>query len=58
VPVLDGAKGWVAGPVVERFDVGDHVAFVVDAESGAAEEPPEEELGFQAVKDLEPGHAP
>lgn len=58
VPVLDGVKGWVAGPVIERFDVGDHVGFVVDAESGAAEEPAEEDLGFQAVKDLEPGHEP
>ena len=56
VPVLDGVKGWVAGPVVGRFDVGDHVAFLVAAETGAAEEPSAGELGFQAVKDLEPGH--
>jgi flavin reductase (DIM6/NTAB) family NADH-FMN oxidoreductase RutF len=28
VPVLDGVKGWVAGPVMVRVDVGDHVAFV------------------------------
>jgi flavin reductase (DIM6/NTAB) family NADH-FMN oxidoreductase RutF len=58
VPVLEGVKGWVAGPVVGRFDVGDHVAFVVDAETGALEEPSADELGFQAVKDLEPGHEP
>ena len=58
VPVLDGVKGWVAGPVVGRFDAGDHVAFLVDAEAGAAEEPAAGELGFQAVKDLEPGHEP
>jgi flavin reductase (DIM6/NTAB) family NADH-FMN oxidoreductase RutF len=58
VPVLDGVKGWVAGPVVGRFDAGDHVAFLVDAEVGAAEEPAAGELGFQAVKDLEPGHEP
>ena len=58
VPILDGVKGWVAGPVVGRFDAGDHVAFVVDAEAGAAGEPSEDELGFQAVKGLEPGHKP
>lgn len=58
VPVLDGVKGWVSGPIVGRFDVGDHVAFVVDAETGAAGETSASQLGFQAVKDLEPGHEP
>lgn len=58
VPILDGVKGWVAGPVIGRFDVGDHVGFLVDAVTGAAEEPAAGELGFQAVKDLEPGHDP
>jgi flavin reductase (DIM6/NTAB) family NADH-FMN oxidoreductase RutF len=58
VPVLDGVKGWVAGPVAERFDAGDHVAFVVEADVGAADEPAAGELGYQAVKDLEPGHEP
>ena len=57
VPVLAGVKGWVAGPVVGRFDVGDHVAFVLDAEVGSGD-PAADELGFQAVKDLEPGHEP
>ena len=58
VPVLDGVKGWVAGPVVGRFDVGDHVGFVVEAGAGADEEPSAGQLGFQAVKDVEPGHEP
>ena len=58
VPVLDGVKGWVAGPVVGRFDVGDHVAHVIDAEAGGVEEPRADQLGFQAVKDLQPGHEP
>ena len=56
VPVLDGVKGWVAGRVVGRFDAGDHVGFLVGADAGAAEEPSAGELGFLAVKDLEPGH--
>jgi flavin reductase (DIM6/NTAB) family NADH-FMN oxidoreductase RutF len=58
VPVLDGVKGWVAGPIVGRFDVGDHVAFVLDAGTGAASDASAGQLGFQAVKDLEPGHEP
>ena len=58
VPLLDGVKGWVAGRVVGRFDAGDHVGFVVGADAGAAEEPSAGELGFLAVKDLEPGHEP
>ena len=58
VPVLDGVKGWVAGPVLDRVDVGDHVAFVISAETGAAVDASADELGFQAVKDLDPGHAP
>lgn len=58
LPVLDGVKGWVAGPVVGRFDVGDHIAFVIDVEAGADEDPAASELGFQAVKDIDPGHDP
>ena len=58
VPVVEGVRGWVTGPVIGRYDVGDHVAFVVDVETGALEEPAADELGFQAVKDLEPGHEP
>ena len=58
VPVLDGVKGWVAGPVVGRFEVGDHVAFVIDAAEGATADASAGELGFQAVRDLEPGHTP
>jgi len=56
VPVLDGVKGWIAGPVVGRFDVGDHVAFVVAAQAGSDDEPAAEALGFQTAKKIEPGH--
>lgn len=58
VPVLDGTKGWIAGRVVDRVDVGDHVAFVVDAVSGGESDASADQLGFQAVKGLEPGHEP
>ena len=58
VPVLDGVKGWIAGPVVGRFDVGDHVAFVVEPEAGVDDEPAARPLGFQTAKGIEPGHEP
>jgi flavin reductase (DIM6/NTAB) family NADH-FMN oxidoreductase RutF len=58
VPVLDGVKGWVGGPVVERLDMGDHVGFVIDAAGGMVDEPSVGQLGFLSVKDLEPGHEP
>ena len=56
VPIVDGVKGWVAGPIVGRLDVGDHVAFVVEAVWGGLNEAGPGELGFQAVKDIDPGH--
>jgi flavin reductase (DIM6/NTAB) family NADH-FMN oxidoreductase RutF len=58
VPILDGTKGWVAGPVADRVDVGDHVACVVDADCGGESDASADQLGFQAVKGLEPGHEP
>lgn len=54
-PVLDDCPNRFAGRILERIDVGDHVAFVlepVEAESA----PGSTSLLFSAVKDLEPGH--
>ena len=58
VPVLEGVKGWVAGPVLDRFDVGDHVGFVIGAADGRVDEPSVDQLGFVAVKEMDPGHEP
>jgi hypothetical protein len=44
--------------VVGRFDVGDHVVFVLEAETGTVGDASQGQLGFQAVQDLEPGHEP
>jgi flavin reductase (DIM6/NTAB) family NADH-FMN oxidoreductase RutF len=54
-PVLTGCD-WFAGPVIDRVDGGDHVGFVVDiADAGrAARDDPQ--LGFQDVRDFDPGH--
>jgi len=58
VPVLDGAAGWFAGRVVDRVDLGDHTGLVLDPFDGEQRRPVTRQLGFQAVKNLNPGHAP
>ena len=54
VPVLDGCRGWFVGRIVDRVDGGDHLGFVLEPVEAAVEGEPG--LGFQAVKDMEPGH--
>jgi flavin reductase (DIM6/NTAB) family NADH-FMN oxidoreductase RutF len=57
VPVLDDAAGWFASRVVDRVDLGDHTGFVLEPVAGERRRPLRQ-LGFQAVKDLDPGHDP
>ncbi len=58
VPVLEDCGRWFVGRVLEkRFD-GDHTGFLLEpVEDHAADRWPGQ-LGYQAVKDLEPGHDP
>jgi len=55
IPVLDDVPGWFAARILERLDGGDHVAMLLDPvdadDHGGALD-----LGFQAVKDIHPGH--
>jgi flavin reductase (DIM6/NTAB) family NADH-FMN oxidoreductase RutF len=55
VPLLDACPRWFVGRVLERFDSGDHDGFLLEPVE-AATAPWSGQLGFQAVKDLEPGH--
>lgn len=55
VPILDDVPRWFAGRITERFDAGDHVAFMLEPVTGSVEEPLPQ-LDFQAVKHLNPGH--
>ncbi len=59
LPVLDGLD-WFAGQIVASHDVGDHVAFVLDVTVGgtpvASVHGDVPRLGFQAVKDFDPGN--
>jgi flavin reductase (DIM6/NTAB) family NADH-FMN oxidoreductase RutF len=55
--VLEGCRRWFAGRVLDRFDAGDHVAFLLEPFAAAAG-PVEGQLGFQDVRGLRPGHPP
>jgi flavin reductase (DIM6/NTAB) family NADH-FMN oxidoreductase RutF len=55
VPVLDGCD-WIAGHVLERVDLGDHVGHVIDIFTAGREHAPASQLGYQAAKSLQAGH--
>ncbi|GAA3436115.1 flavin reductase family protein [Kutzneria kofuensis] len=57
VPLLDAASGWLVGTILDRFELGDHVGFLLSPTAGHVTDgqPP---LMFSAVRDLEPGHSP
>lgn len=52
VPLLEGCP-YVAGPLIDRHELGDHVAFVLDVavEDGAATP-----LRFERARAIDPGH--
>jgi flavin reductase (DIM6/NTAB) family NADH-FMN oxidoreductase RutF len=57
VPFLDDIPNRFAGRILDRFELGDHVGFLLapietDTASGF------DELGFQETKGIEPGHPP
>lgn len=56
-PVLDECAAWVEGTVVQRLDVGDHVAHVLDPVAGGAGGA-RGQLRYAQVRDLRPGHPP
>lgn len=53
--ILSGVRAWLSGPVLERFDMGDHVGHLLDISAAHAEDP-WRQLGFQEVRGLSPGH--
>lgn len=56
VPIIDGGAGSFVGKVLERRDVGDHVAFVLEPTQVRHRGVDAPQLGFQDVKGMEPGH--
>jgi flavin reductase (DIM6/NTAB) family NADH-FMN oxidoreductase RutF len=56
-PVLEACQHWFAGRVLDRFEVGDHAAFLVEPIAAAAGRI-DGQLSFQDVRRLRPGHPP
>jgi flavin reductase (DIM6/NTAB) family NADH-FMN oxidoreductase RutF len=56
LPILDDAAGWFAGEVRNRYDLGDHVGFLLEPVAGDAPEGFEQLVTFSDVRDLDPGH--
>lgn len=55
VPLLDDCPSWVVGAIVDRYDVGDHTAVLVDVVA-ASGEPVGEALTMVDAEDVRPGH--
>ncbi len=56
LPILEDAVGWFAGEVLSRYDLGDHIGFLLKPVDGEAPDRFEELVTFSDVRDLEPGH--
>ncbi|MEX5636294.1 flavin reductase family protein [Parafrankia sp. FMc2] len=55
MPILTAPPAWFAGPVVAMTDVGDHSAFVISP-TGSEYDGPLNQLSFQDIRDMVPGH--
>jgi flavin reductase (DIM6/NTAB) family NADH-FMN oxidoreductase RutF len=56
LPILDDAAGWFAGAIRGRFDLGDHVGFLLEPVAGSAPDKFGQLVTYFDVRDLEPGH--
>ena len=56
VPLLDVGAGSYVGKVLGRHDLGDHVGFLLEPIAVRSRGVDAAQLGFQDVKDMEPGH--
>jgi flavin reductase (DIM6/NTAB) family NADH-FMN oxidoreductase RutF len=56
LPILDDATGWFVGEVLSRYDLGDHIGFLLNPVDGSAPEKFDQLVTFADVRDLEPGH--
>ena len=59
VPVLEDAARWFVGRVLEHSSHGDHTGFLLQpVECSSAPAPWPGQLGYQSVRELDPGHEP
>ncbi|CRZ17338.1 flavin reductase family protein [Mycolicibacterium neworleansense] len=55
-PVLDGSPAWFVGAKLDRFDLGDHVGYLLNPVAGQAPDEPQPWVSLTDVADLKPGH--
>ena len=55
LPILDGCD-WFKGTILERIDLGDHVGHHLTVDAAARVHARRRPLGYQQVRDMEPGH--
>jgi flavin reductase (DIM6/NTAB) family NADH-FMN oxidoreductase RutF len=56
VPVLHGVPAWFSGRILERLRLGDHVAFLIEPDSGECGDDVGDFVTYADVRDFEPGH--
>jgi flavin reductase (DIM6/NTAB) family NADH-FMN oxidoreductase RutF len=56
VPVLDAARAWFAGPILEIVDLGDHHGFLLDPVDGDGGDADPGTFSFQEARDIKAGH--
>ena len=56
--IIQSSAYWFVGRVLGQLPTNDHVVFALEPIASDGTERPLALLGFQAVKDLEPGHEP
>jgi flavin reductase (DIM6/NTAB) family NADH-FMN oxidoreductase RutF len=54
-PILEDCPSWFAGRILERFDAGDHVAFLLEPVA-AHRDANADELSFHRARRIAPGH--
>lgn len=56
MPILDDAAAWFVGRTLERFDLGDHIGYLLDPVAGAIADPSNDLVSSTDVADMTPGH--
>lgn len=56
LPILGDAAAWFSGKVLERLNLGDHVAFLLTPETGYAPDDLSDLVTFADVRNFEAGH--
>jgi flavin reductase (DIM6/NTAB) family NADH-FMN oxidoreductase RutF len=56
MPIVGSAAGWFVGAVVIRYDLGDHIGFLLEPVDGSAPDKFEQFVAFSMSGISIPGH--